>query len=362
MPTEQLRGQLKAAHEALCAAQPQCVILASRHQLQAAIDRISYVAAREGIDPGDTFSPLADLRTDVLDQLPVTTLMAAEEALTDRLAEALRLTAEWGMATALPGWSWFDALNEYHAARGHDPLPATGLAAGITVHTAPADGPYHVATVTIDAAGNVHGYANADAPMPTITVEPGTEPGLYHVMSDGTWVAQPGFGNSGQCTRACTEGHTYEPPCELARDRVDAEALWTLAHIADVLDQPFVEEHMRAKALRMLRRHEELHEQEAETATAVAAGPQPPIPELGEERGAIRGVPFLLEQLARLAGQSVYLWCRPMAQGYMPWCIWTGPPSGTSGGRWGEGETAAEALADAYRNLTSAIFDGRVVR
>lgn len=53
---EVLRGHLKAAREHLCAAQPQCVIVASRAQLQLALDRIDYVAGREGVDPGDTFT------------------------------------------------------------------------------------------------------------------------------------------------------------------------------------------------------------------------------------------------------------------------------------------------------------------
>lgn len=51
-----LRGHLKAAHEHLCSAQVHCVIVASRAQLGEAIDRISFVAGREGVDPGDTFT------------------------------------------------------------------------------------------------------------------------------------------------------------------------------------------------------------------------------------------------------------------------------------------------------------------
>jgi hypothetical protein len=273
---ELLRSRLKAAHEALCAAQPQCVIVASRHQLQAALDRISYVAAREGIEPGDTFSPLADLRSDVLDQLPTGDMLMAERELCDRLAEALRLTAEWSMATALPGWSWFDALTEYRAARGWDVLPATGLPAGVSESEA-------------------------------------------------------------------------------------AEPVWSLTRIRETLDEPFADEHSRAKAMRMLRWHEQREQLVPEAAAAEECAVVRDLPPLGEEVGPVRGVPFLLEQLAVLARESVYLWFNPRP-GFMSWYVWTGAPSGTGGGEWGQGETAAEALADAFRRITSAIFDGRVVR
>lgn len=43
-----------------------------------------------------------------------------ERALSDQLAQALRLTQEYvgnELLPALPGWSWFDALEAYKAAR-----------------------------------------------------------------------------------------------------------------------------------------------------------------------------------------------------------------------------------------------------
>jgi hypothetical protein len=265
-----LRGHLKVAREHLCAAQPQCVIVASRYQLQQALDRIDYVAHHEGVEPGDTFPPLAELPTGLVPRD-----LQAERDMGERLAEALRLTAEWSMAVALPGWSWFDALQAYHEHRGWDRLPETGLPAGVTEQEA-------------------------------------------------------------------------------------AEALWTTDYIHAVLTDPRTSDHLRDKALRHLARHAQL-DQEVATVAVESPGPQPPTPKLGDEAGAVRGVPFLLEQLSELAQQSVYLWFSRMP-GFMPWRVWTGPPAGTSGGQWGEGATAADALADAYRNVTSAIFDGRVVR
>lgn len=74
------------------------------------------------------------------------------------------------------------------------------------------------------------------------------------------------------------------------------------------------------------------------------------------------GVPRLLEHLAAMAGESVYLWhCPPPAGEALRWRVWTGHPVGSSGGEWGSGPTAYEALQDAFRRLTDAIFDGRVV-
>jgi hypothetical protein len=55
-----------------------------------------------------------------------------EEAHADMLAEALRLTAEWANALAMPGWSWFDALSLHHARRGWDRVPETGRPAGVS--------------------------------------------------------------------------------------------------------------------------------------------------------------------------------------------------------------------------------------
>lgn len=275
-PEGDLRGHLKVAHEHLCSAQARCVIVASRHQLQAALDRISYVAAREGIEPGDTFSPLADLHQDVLDQLLTGHMLMAERELCDRVAEALRLTAEWSMAIALPGWSWFDALTEYRAERGWDVLPATGLPAGVT-------------------------------------------------------------------------------------EAEHAEPVWSLTRIRETLDDPFTEEPTRAKAMRMLRWHEQRELAVPEAAAAEECAVARDLPPLGDEAGPVRGVPFLLEQLSTLAAESVYLWFNPRP-GFVSWYVWTGTPAGTGGGEWGEGATAQEALADAFRRITSAIFDGRVVR
>lgn len=263
---ELLRSRLKAAHEALCAAQPQCVIVASRHQLQLAIQRIEYVAAHEGIEPGDTFTPLTNQSADLINP---------DAGLADRLAEALRLTAEWSQAIALPGWSWFDALTEYHEARGWDRLPATGLPAGIT---------------------------EAEA----------------------------------------------------------AEPVWSLSRIRETLDDPFVAPHEQAKAIRALRWHEQREHDVPEAAAPEECAVVRDLPPLGDEAGAVRGVPFLLEQLAMLVRESVYLWFNPERN--QPWYVWTGAPAGTSGGEWGAGLTAQDALADAFRRITSAIFDGRVVR
>lgn len=38
----------------------------------------------------------------------------------DDLAEAIRLTEEHACLPAEPGWSWYDALRRYDAARGTD--------------------------------------------------------------------------------------------------------------------------------------------------------------------------------------------------------------------------------------------------
>lgn len=73
------------------------------------------------------------------------------------------------------------------------------------------------------------------------------------------------------------------------------------------------------------------------------------------------GVQRLLEHLAAMTGESVYLWHRLGGPG-PEWRVWTGAPSGTSGGEWGAGDDAYAALADAFRRITSAIFDGRLLR
>lgn len=52
-----------------------------------------------------------------------------ERALADRLAEALKFTAEYVgpiVLAARPGWSWFDALTDYADARGLTLVTDTG--------------------------------------------------------------------------------------------------------------------------------------------------------------------------------------------------------------------------------------------
>lgn len=69
------------------------------------------------------------------------------------------------------------------------------------------------------------------------------------------------------------------------------------------------------------------------------------------------GVPKLLEHLAAIAGESVYLWLKPDTT--EKWRVWTGVPSGSGGGEWGSGSTPYAALQQAFERLTDAIFYGR---
>lgn len=66
-------------------------------------------------------------------------------------------------------------------------------------------------------------------------------------------------------------------------------------------------------------------------------------------------VPELLEHLANMSKESVYLWFKPGSG--EPWRVWTGQPGGSE---WASGSTSWEALEYAFRRMADAIFNGRM--
>lgn len=70
------------------------------------------------------------------------------------------------------------------------------------------------------------------------------------------------------------------------------------------------------------------------------------------------GVPRLLEHLAAMTGENVHLMCTTSADEWR-WRVWTGHPSGSGGSLLGRARTPGEALAAAYDEVVSGIFEGR---
>lgn len=111
---DELRGHLKAAHEHLCSAQVHCVIVASRVQLGEAIDRISYVAGREGVDPGDTFTA-----PDVIDAVIEGEFTDHQAAMIIALVAVCRATHDGAHPVSAPGYVR-KAADVVRMARGAD--------------------------------------------------------------------------------------------------------------------------------------------------------------------------------------------------------------------------------------------------
>lgn len=73
------------------------------------------------------------------------------------------------------------------------------------------------------------------------------------------------------------------------------------------------------------------------------------------------GVQQLIEHLAAITGETVYLWHTPdSSPDEWLWRVWTGPPCGTGGGEWGHGSTPFAALHAAFGNVVRAIFEERL--
>lgn len=70
------------------------------------------------------------------------------------------------------------------------------------------------------------------------------------------------------------------------------------------------------------------------------------------------GVPWLLQSLSVMLGESVYLWYTPPPAGDdIRWRVWSGSPYGSTGGEVGRGRTADGALQEAYHSAVRRLFD-----
>lgn len=204
--------------------------------------------AMDRLDPGAAVLVLPDAEylTLPVGEVRITgAVQAGDEALLHRMAEALRLTAEHQMLPRIAGWSWFDALQEYHDRRGWDRLPADG-------------GP----------AGTPTSYGPGALPVPPIA----------HVRANGRTLCgatAPANGEGLLTVPAEMPDLVSCPQCRWAlTDADEQEAVWSLRRITDTLADPRTSSDVRRVALRHLTWHTERSEQ-----TTVAADPGPEDPQ-----------------------------------------------------------------------------------